>query len=122
MDSFQYKVQPLSKGVSEGELVRCVITNKSYLFINNELLLLKQEEAKLSQIPQWLIDDIDLLRLSDVRLSCAIYELYKHYAETNRPELTLDENSEWLNLVNERLDWIDKNTELIKFAINYSWK
>lgn len=122
MNTFNMKASTLSQGLNNGEVVMCTVTNKTYLFANNELLIIKQDEDKLSQIPQWLIDDINNLRLADVRLSCAIYELYNYYAETRRPELTLDENSEWLTLVNERLDWIDKNTDLIDFAINKSWK
>ena len=122
MDSLQYKAMELSKGLREDELIQCVNTNKTYLFTNNELLLMKQDEDKLSQIPQWLINDINDLNLADVRLSCAVYELYDHYAETRKPELTIDENSKWLDLVNERLDWIDNNIGLLDFAINHNWK
>lgn len=122
MNEYTMKVSPLSQGLNSGEVVICAVTNKSYLFLNNELILIKPEEDKLSLIPQWLIDDIDNLRLTDVRLSCAIYELYEYYANVIRLELTINENSDWLDLVNERLDWIDKNTDLLNFAINRSWK
>lgn len=69
-------------------------------------------------IPQWLKEDIEHLALEEVRLSCAIHELYEYYANSRRPDLGVDEGLEYLDMVNERLDWIDGNTHIIDFAIN----
>ena len=118
MNEFSMKVSPISQGLTEGEVVMCTVTNKSYLFSDNKLNLITQLEDKLSLIPQWLKDDIKWFALEEVRLSCAIYVLYDYYANTRKPELSVDENLEWLTLVNERLDWIDSNADLIEYAIN----
>jgi len=70
--------------------------------------------------PEWLLEDIKRLALEEVRLSCAIYELYKYYANTFHGHIGVDEHLERLTLENERLDWIDENTDVIKYAItNY---
>jgi len=118
MKDFSMKVSPISQGLNEGEVVMCTVTNKSYLFANKQLNVITQLEDKLAMIPQWLFDDVKRLALEEVRLSCAIYDLYDYYANTRKPELDVDENLEWLILVNERLDWIDSNADLIKYAIN----
>ena len=118
MKDFSMKVSPISQGLNEGEVVMCTVTNKSYLFANKQLNAITQSEDKLAMIPQWLFDDVKRLNLEDVRLSCAIYELYDYYANTFVQNLPIDESSALLDLYNERLDWIDDNSNLIKYAIN----
>ena len=118
MENYSMKISPISQGLKEGEVVMCTVTNKSYLFSDNQLNLITQAKDKLSLIPQWLFDDVKDLALEEVRLSCAIYELYNHYADTYVQNLPIDERSALLDLCNERLDWIDNNADLIKYAIN----
>lgn len=69
-------------------------------------------------VPYWLQEDINKLRLNDVRLSRAIYELYNHYTNSHHKDLSLGETMKLLTLENQRLDWIDKNIEVIEYAIN----
>lgn len=68
------------------------------------------------EIPNWLKEDVKKLGLSEVRLSCAIYELYDKYANGESP-YDIDDRLKHLNMVNERLDYIDNNIIAIKFAI-----
>lgn len=73
-------------------------------------------------IPQWLKEDVKTLALEEVRLSCAIHDLYKHYADAPTNHMGVDERSKFLSMVNERLDWIDSNTNIIEYTINNLWK
>ncbi len=71
-------------------------------------------------VPQWLENDIKTLALKDARLSCVIYELYNKYANRSLSGLDVDERLKFLTMANERLDYIDNNIEIIKYAItNY---
>lgn len=69
------------------------------------------------EVPEWLRHDIKILGIKDVRLSCAIFELYNKYGMSKCPYEDIDERLSYLRLMNERLDYIDSNIDVVKNAI-----
>ena len=71
-------------------------------------------------IPKWLEDDINKLNLKDVRLSCAIYELYNYYAndKTWSDFSEIEMYSDYVDMCVNRLSFIDDNIDMIKYLIN----
>lgn len=71
-------------------------------------------------IPKWLEDDINKLNLKDVRLSCAIYELYNYYTNDKTwrdfPDIKL--YSDYVTLCIRRLNYIDDNFEMVRHLIS----
>lgn len=81
-----------------------------------------EEDDLTSCIPQWLIDDIEELSLADLRISCVIYELFKHYEDKIKgcKEKVTGKISDDIALYDRRLDWIDNHIRVIYYAVtNY---
>ena len=119
MDNQWVNIAPLKLKPEEGELVQSTLTGEMYIYKDREFKLVEDyHEEYTPYIPKWLKEDVKNLALEEVRLSCAVHDLYKHYADTPTSHMEVDERSEFLMLVNDRLDWIDSNIDIVEYTIN----